>query len=484
MKKRAQLPNAQTYTIIFNGCAMSEHPKLAVAEALRIYNTMLNSDRLKPNVAHLNAVLKVCSRAGDLESLFTLLESATGARSPNALTYTTILNALRVKEPPLRTSTENADLDGGERLEAHRAKVDVSIQRGKRVWDEVMDKWRHGKVMVDEELVCAMGRLLLSGDASTQDEILSLVEQTMGIPRLADKSTLARERRARRNARQTQTEPRPKPPSVGGYAKPGSNTLSMVLHSLGATRKTALAPRYWDTLVGQLGIKPDSDNWFRLLVALHAGKASTKASKYLAQIPAHMMWVSTPRLVMRTCVADNLNTHAFENAERVLDVALRAWHGKPDPATMKAYLEAATANHHRFRRVKGDKTSKEATAALGRQLVRALDRLWEPMNLATDGLAPLKAGHGRASSSPPTPAAEPTGGLSKERLELASVARRMTAVAGKVLRDNMAEPATLRRLSERNEKLNRYITSIFDRGPQPEWTRPDRGAREWLRLRR
>ncbi|KAL8373735.1 hypothetical protein RB599_000793 [Gaeumannomyces hyphopodioides] len=478
MKKRAQLPNAQTYTIIFSGCAISEHPKLAVAEALRIYNTMLNSDRLKPNVAHLNAVLKVCSRAGDLESLFTLLQGAMGTRSPNALTYTTILNALRVKELPLQPSAEMADFDAAERLEAHRTKVDVSIQRGKRVWDEIMDQWRHGKVMVDEELVCAMGRLLLSGDTSTQDEVLSLVEQTMGIPRLESRSTSARMRKARRDGIYPQAEPRPEPPSAEGYAKPGNNTLSVVMHCLGATRKTALAPRYWDMFVDRLGVKPDSDNWFRLLMTLHTGKASTKASRYLAQIPAHAMWVSTPRLVMRTCVADNLNVHMFENAERALDVAIQTWHGKPDPATMNAYLEAATATHHQFRRVKGEEAEKEAAAVLGRQLVRALDRLWEPMKLATGGFAPLKAGGGSASAAEPLP---------KEVLAVASVARRMTAVANKVLRDKMATSAACRLLRERNEELNRYITSIFDRGgqqPLPKWTQPGRGAREWLRLRR
>ncbi|KAL8285281.1 hypothetical protein RB600_009641 [Gaeumannomyces tritici] len=478
MKKRAQLPNAQTYTIIFSGCAISEHPKLAVAEALRIYSTMLNSDRLKPNVAHLNAVLKVCSRAGDLESLFTLLQGATGTRSPNALTYTTILNALRVKELPLKPSAEMADFDAADRLETHHAKVDVSIQRGKRVWDEIMDQWRHGKVVVDEALVCAMGRLLLSGDKSTQEEVLSLVEQTMGIPRLESRSNSAKARRGRRDGIYPPAEPKPEPPSAEGYAKPGNNTLSMIMHCLGATRKTALAPRYWDMLVDRLEVKPDSDNWFRLLMTLHNGKASTKASKYLTQIPAHAMWVSTPRLVMRTCVADSLNVHAFENAERVLDVAIQTWHGKPDMATMNAYLEVATATHHRFRRVKGEEVTKEAAAVLGNQLVRALDRLWEPMRLATGGFAPLKADTDGASAVEP---------LSKEVLAVASVARRMTAVANKVLRDKMTTPAACLILRERNEEVSRYITSIFDQGgqqQQPKWTQPGRGAREWLRLRR
>ncbi len=63
MKKRGQPPNAQTYTILFRGFAKSQHPTLAVSEAVRIYTTMLDSPRLPLNTIHLNAVLEVCARA-------------------------------------------------------------------------------------------------------------------------------------------------------------------------------------------------------------------------------------------------------------------------------------------------------------------------------------------------------------------------------------------------------------------------------------
>jgi pentatricopeptide repeat protein len=98
MKKRGQLPDARTYTIIFRGCAVSLHPALAVAEAMRIYNTMLNTDRIKPNTIHLNAVLDVCARAGDIDAMFAIANSANeGLRLPNNQTFTIILNALRHK---------------------------------------------------------------------------------------------------------------------------------------------------------------------------------------------------------------------------------------------------------------------------------------------------------------------------------------------------------------------------------------------------
>lgn len=96
MKKRGQIPNAKTYTVIFRGCAGSLHPKLAVSEATRIYNFMVKHATLKPNTIHMNAVLEVCARARDIESLFTVLSTAnTGIRTPDSCTYTIVLNALR-----------------------------------------------------------------------------------------------------------------------------------------------------------------------------------------------------------------------------------------------------------------------------------------------------------------------------------------------------------------------------------------------------
>ena len=106
MKKRAQQPNAQTFTIIFRGCALSQHPKVAVSEAVKLYQNMLSVGRIKPNTIHLNAVLQVCAKASDLESMFSILTSSDDPlRSPNNLTYTTILNALRRK-------TEDATFSG------------------------------------------------------------------------------------------------------------------------------------------------------------------------------------------------------------------------------------------------------------------------------------------------------------------------------------------------------------------------------------
>src|SRR3954471_18251528 len=96
MKERTQIPDAQTYTIIFNGCATNTHVRSAVGIATRLYQTMMNNNRVALSTIHMNAVLKVCSRAQDLDNLFLVASTANETtRVPDTWTYTIILNALR-----------------------------------------------------------------------------------------------------------------------------------------------------------------------------------------------------------------------------------------------------------------------------------------------------------------------------------------------------------------------------------------------------
>lgn len=182
MKKRAQRPNAQTFTIIFRGCAQSLHPKTAVAQAVKMYTNMLNSD-LKPNTIHMNAVLECCARAGDLDSMFTIIKTANDRlRAANNLTYTIVLNALRYQPP--KNELDDPDVQDVEVQHEEKQKIAVAIDRAKAVWDEVMRKWIKGKITVDEELVCAMGRSLLPGTKSDNADIFALLDQTMRLPNL------------------------------------------------------------------------------------------------------------------------------------------------------------------------------------------------------------------------------------------------------------------------------------------------------------
>ncbi|CAK7202465.1 hypothetical protein SEUCBS139899_005188 [Sporothrix eucalyptigena] len=186
MKKRGQRPNAQTYTTIFRGCAMSPHATQAVYQATRIYYSMLSNERIKPNTMHMNAVLNVCSRAKDIESLFSIINTADeNTRRPDTLTYTIVLNGLRYAtvHPAVRLGTKDSDADAVEEVHEDKESAEVSIGRARTVWEEIIKKWRQGVLVVDEELVCAMGRLIRMGSRQDNDDVLSLVQQTMGIQR-------------------------------------------------------------------------------------------------------------------------------------------------------------------------------------------------------------------------------------------------------------------------------------------------------------
>jgi pentatricopeptide repeat protein len=178
MKKRAQVPDAQTFTIIFNGCSQHKDSTQALGKVLSMYNSMLTEKSpVRPNTIHLNAVLKMCARAGNMEAMFSIVDQMAwdGLTAPNNLTYTTIFNALRmhITTGPRDTMTPMQ----------RRSYQQKNILHARHVWTDVVKAWRKGKIWIDEELACSMGRLLLVGNEQDHDDVLSLVEQTMNIPR-------------------------------------------------------------------------------------------------------------------------------------------------------------------------------------------------------------------------------------------------------------------------------------------------------------
>lgn len=508
MKKRAQLPNAQTYTIIFKGCAHSPHAKLAVYQATRLYYAMLDSERIKPNTIHMNAVLQVCARAKDIESLFSVAKTTNNRlRMPNNLTYTTIFNGLRYSTalPHHRTVKE-----GDEEVHIDREKISVSISRARAVWEEVVTNWRQGRIFIDEELVCAMGRVLLMGGYQDNDDVLSLVEQTTGIPRLdrqallsapkpaavkepaavpgspagdkataeakvtaADTTNSAGQKGQKPNpsvaiAHKTQFVPLPKgvigskssvETSEGGsgriiYSQPGRNVLSLVLTSLGATRKTSLAPRYWDILLSPpYDVVPDSENWFRLLKALRRGHNGTKTAELMQKMPQALMNERTFQLAMATCAADNLNDGAFAAAGKILDLMSRTLL-VPDPYTLRLYLQTAITNNRRFKEVADPREKEAAKFAFGRQIVRALGRLWDPLRLAGNAVAYPEKGYASAE--------EKRAQTYNARRELMSLTRQMVSAADMVVTEGMTDEATMKDVRVSRNLLNRQITRFYE----------------------
>ncbi|KAK8090261.1 hypothetical protein PG997_005222 [Apiospora hydei] len=488
MKKRAQMPTAQTYTIIFRGCALSDHKKLAVAEAVKLYNNMLKSDRIKPNTQHYNSPASGL-RPGRRHRHHVHHSAVFQRRGqgPDAFTYTTILNALRAKlevgprKTPQQRQKDSAAGSSEKERELSKA-TSQTIQRAKAIWEEVIAKWRSASLVIDEQLVCAMARILLLGSSADNKAVLELIEQTMGIPR--DEEALIKMVREahlappevdvlQRPSNRMALQPR-RPagghaakPGVPTSAKPGNNTLSAVLAALQQTTKTSLVPRYWDVFVRRFGVSPDANNWHQLLRSLRSGHNSSKMAEYLWIMPRAFMTAPTFRIAMNACLRDNLNQHAFHNGSQVFDVMITSLRA-PDAHVMRIYLQLA----HAVKRPFEDMAKKDPAAAklaFGKQLVTALENLWEPYKMATKHTS---------SSVPAVVTTKSDVGREMWKLhatargEIAALARKMIAAYDRLIFGDLATADTIAKLKPRRNQINAFVVKYFeDREKyEPAWS--------------
>ena len=333
MKKRAQEPDSYTYMILLRG--MAEHAQFAqsLGKALSLYHSMASpNSRVKPTIKHTNVMLKVCARSEDMDALWGVAAKIPdkGPGAADGRTFTTILNAIRLKAV--------TDVPNGLSREQSARRRESSIIEGRRIWDAVIQKWRGGQILIDENLTCAMGRLLLIGARPRDwDDVFSLVQQTMGIPRLLPKlGTTARgmathipvlrapytpadmreedlsvkeetDEWKTPEEKEVELEPRGEfdpvdgvPQIIGGmgqnhgqgrekdtplgYAQPCTNTLSLILEACLKSVARRTAEDYWALLVGSHGyaIEPDSDNVHMYLRVLRQARASTAAIELLS----------------------------------------------------------------------------------------------------------------------------------------------------------------------------------------------------------
>lgn len=438
MKKRGQLPNVQTFTVIFRGCSRSQHPKLAVAEAVKLYNVLLTDRRLQPNSIHLNAVLNVCARAGDLDSLFLVantLNDSTRAATP--YTYTTIFNALR--HHALGDRTAAADRDNNLSSEQHLANLQKTVDRARNIWVEVVEKWQAGKLVVDEELVCSMGRVqLLSPRRDQKRQVLDLLQQTMNLPNLSLSASDATDSSSTPAAAQS------------GFVKPGRNTLALILTTLASSKLTSVGMKYWSLLTTQHGVVPDADNYIRLLGMLKVAKASANASLAVSSLPDPASMGPKPyRIAMETCVRDNINPNVMENATSILQsmlVALKV----PDLLTLRLYLRVALVSHHSFRKLPDDAAGKRA---YGTQLTTALGHLWEP----------YKSAHYQYFKATPAPSTRTEQAiLYNDKREVIALARHMFSAFNKVINEKMMPDQELKELRKVGAKINKEIQRFYE----------------------
>ena len=313
MKKRSQRPDSHTYTIVLRGLASHADFGKSLERALTIYHSMCARDSpVRPNIIHTNAALKVCAKAGDLDAMFGVAARLprSGPRAADNVTFTIVFNALS----KLVHDDSESDKDGS--LQVNITKRQNAVLQGRRMWAEIIERWIVGDMMLDESLVCAVGRLLLLADVPQDlDDVLSLLEQTMGIPRQTprrrniDGAQALPEKGVEspapgNNALVQTTEPGRKPSAdaedefVAGdeylpsplvsskfYAIPSRSTLSLVVDACTRLRLFSTAQDYWGLLTGSpYHIVPDTANYHTYLRLLRAQRASRQCVELVQEM--------------------------------------------------------------------------------------------------------------------------------------------------------------------------------------------------------
>ncbi|KAK1779277.1 hypothetical protein QBC45DRAFT_411657 [Copromyces sp. CBS 386.78] len=504
MKKRAQVPDATTYTIIFRGCAMSEHPKQAVAEAIKIYHTLLKNERVKPTTIHLNAVLETCARAGDLDSMFTAVQTANvSTRKPDNLTYTIIFNALRAQFNPRLPLDRDPMQRDQEDIEREKQEA---ISRGLQIWEDVQRQWKKANLMIDEEMVCSFGRLLTLGTKEDNERVFELLSTTMQLPRFhaGEKAAVevtakavdttvapvvsseaassevsettptetasepttatvepigevkeAKEVNEVKEARPAKFEWKPKsgPPSL--YAKAGNNTLSLILSVLSNTRRTSLAQKYWDLLTSPpYSIKPDKDNYFRYLRVLQIGRGSAATAAVFDSMPAEFITPMMLKTAFTTCIRDELNPHAFSpHACTIFDAMTRKTR-YPDAIAMRLFLQSAQGNFRHIKKM-AETDPLGSRQAMGKQIILALDKMWQPYRIMINQYSYPIGMNSRVQARSPEDAWKAT---RAHMSECVVTARRMISALDKVMLNSMCpDDAVLKVLKQRRVILQNMI---------------------------
>ncbi|KAI9791025.1 MAG: hypothetical protein M1833_001715 [Piccolia ochrophora] len=375
MKKRGQTPDSHTFTILLRGLAQNTQYPAVLTKALSIYHSMrAPTAPIKPSIIHTNAALKVCARARDMDAMWSIAADLPehGKGAPDAWTWTTILNALRL-DALASKRTSSASSGNSDCNVVYKA-----INHGRRMWVDIVGKWKDGKIQMDENLVCAMGRILLMSDRPREwDEVLSLVEQTMEIarlvPRLADETPdqsadadLASSEEPDVTGIAVRPEdfggklikPKLPPKQQGNHpraratniARPSTNTISLVISACTELQNKSAATAYWQLLTDSTsyGIEPDLDNYavyLRLLrIMRSSGEATELVCNDMAPKADMTKAVKLFKIALSACARDSNNPNSFGHATRLVD-ELVARAADPDPSALLTYMDLAMATH-------------------------------------------------------------------------------------------------------------------------------------------
>ncbi|KIY00859.1 uncharacterized protein Z520_03525 [Fonsecaea multimorphosa CBS 102226] len=389
MKKRGHKPDSHTYTIMLRGYRDNIKQPNAVKHALAVYDSIFAANSaVTPNTIHTNAIISVCARAYDVDSIWRIAGRLPerGPGAPDHVTFTVILQALNSE-----AQKRAIELGGREGPGFDPQPIfEQVIGDARKLWLDITARWRKGHIQPDEALVCAMGRLLmLSSNHDTHLDVLNLVQQTMNIAPMLEASdadpadgTEASEKGSESTAEQDAPsfpyvpKIRASHPALSSrqlslailpvYATPGNNTLSMLMETTTALRKLKLGKYYWELLTstsadGPFKVVPDHQNIMAYLRLLRVSRASTATLDLLRaprpkDVRDKLMVRGTFVIAMSTCLRDKKNPRVFETASRIMDLMQESTQDingtetdpqgqklRFSPKVLRMYLEVAMA---------------------------------------------------------------------------------------------------------------------------------------------
>ncbi|KAG9558438.1 hypothetical protein KCU71_g12671, partial [Aureobasidium melanogenum] len=454
MKKRAQFPDSHTYVILLRG--LSEPPVAAdtLGKALAIYHSLgAENSRVKPTTIHTNAALRVCARANDMDSLWGIASKIPekGPGAADTYTYTTILNAIR----------EHALLEGGTRTDdseiaALRA---TAVQQGRRIWGDIVGRWRSGDVAVNEEMVAAMGRLLLIGlQPKDWDDVLSLIEQTMGIPRLVPKlgskmrmaslnlpirmpAEVKKDRKDITEGEEPETEfdqallldSRGKPSVT--LVKPGNNTFSLLLEACKLAHAFRTSYEYWDLLTNKstYALKPDMDNIHTFMRILRQTRASGRTLDLVKDTIPGYGWKphrKTFRIAMSACSRDKNNPNVMNHANQLFELS-EHYQVEPDPTTLTQYMELALSTQD------------------GEIISQVIDRLSDPITKLRSIISFGRFSSGKTSAT--------------ARHDVVALMRTVIGAMDQLMKKQLIPQDQVQGWMQRRSKMGAFVTRLMDR---------------------
>jgi pentatricopeptide repeat protein len=379
MKKRRQFPDSYTHSIMLRGLRPQLAVKLSqdqtddyVTAAVSIYHSMWSpTSRVQPTIVHTNAVLRTATYASTLDAFWGIVAQIPeeGPGAADHVAYDTILEAIRQEAGKMENSEENRRHEAKNRLQA--------VNHGRRVWLEVIGKWREGIIKMDEDLVGSMARLLLiSPRIQDWDDVLTLVEQTTNIPRQwppigdpdrkvghvqdgsrwleeADRTSESAEKDTMYTLGAKAVQPISFPPEAtvnsrkSPFVTPGNEILSVVIDACSRMRTPSAAAKYWETFIDEpYNLIPDVAN-FRALLRLHyQNRSEFRATKMITDVLPRTDFRQMRlfyRLAVETCLRNTKSHHALPSARRIVETMeqMLGPTGYTDAKTLYHYVSLA-----------------------------------------------------------------------------------------------------------------------------------------------